>query len=88
MDEQSLPQIPLSDLTSLGHEAPPRPLIQTDEDVHAWQRSECYSHLLLYIRRLGESVVGEELSPAPAESSGKQVGAENIGHKSNKTNLN
>jgi hypothetical protein len=76
MDEQSLPQIPLSDLMSVGQEAPPKPLIQTDEDVLAWQRSECYSHLLLYIRRLGESVVGEELRSAPSEHLDEQVGAE------------
>ncbi|KAG8688131.1 Serine/threonine-protein phosphatase 2A activator 1 [Ceratobasidium sp. 394] len=61
MNEPSLPQVPLSDLTSFEKQTPPKPLIQTDGDVLAWQNSECYSHLLLYIQRLGEAVVGTEL---------------------------
>ncbi|KAG8775005.1 Serine/threonine-protein phosphatase 2A activator 1 [Ceratobasidium sp. 428] len=61
MSGSSLPQIPLSDPAAFEGRSPPRSLIQTDSDVLTWQKSECYSHLLLYIRRLGESVIGIEL---------------------------
>ncbi|KAB5591718.1 hypothetical protein CTheo_4832 [Ceratobasidium theobromae] len=43
-------------------------MIQTDNDVHAWQRSESYAHLLLYIHRLGEAVVGTELRNSPIDT--------------------
>ncbi|KAG9075988.1 Serine/threonine-protein phosphatase 2A activator 1 [Ceratobasidium sp. UAMH 11750] len=68
MNGPSLPQVPLSDLTSFEEQSPPKPLIQTDGDVLAWQNSECYSHLLLYIQRLGESVVGTELGHVSVRS--------------------
>lgn len=71
----ALPQIPLSDIACLEQYPPPKPLIQTDNDVVDWQHSTCYSHLLLYIRRLGESVVGVELSIAPSEGASEKVSA-------------
>lgn len=64
-----LPQVPTCGIASLEHHAPPKPMIQTDDDVHIWQRSESYSHLLLYIHRLGESVVNTELRSAPSDIS-------------------
>ncbi|CAE6396873.1 unnamed protein product [Rhizoctonia solani] len=61
---RSFPQIPICDVVALADLVPPRPMIQTDHDIHSWQRSDSYLHLLLYIRRLGESVVGAELRAA------------------------
>ncbi|CAE6376347.1 unnamed protein product [Rhizoctonia solani] len=61
----TFPRIPTYDIEALGDLVAPRPMIQTDQDVQTWQRSESYLHLLLYIRRLGESVVGTELRTAP-----------------------
>lgn len=71
----NMPEIPLSDIASLGKQSPPKPLIQTDADVLDWQHSPCYSHLLLYIRRLGESVVGIELGTGPTEGANEKVSA-------------
>ncbi|KAF8602870.1 Phosphotyrosyl phosphatase activator [Ceratobasidium sp. AG-I] len=68
----NLPRIPVSDIASLEQHSPPRPLIQTDTDVLDWQHSACYSDLLLYIRRLGESVVGVELGTKPTEGASEQ----------------
>ncbi|CAE6437244.1 unnamed protein product [Rhizoctonia solani] len=59
---RELPHIPRCDINALGDLVDPRPMIQTDHDVQTWQHSESYLHLLLYIRRLGESVVGTELN--------------------------
>ncbi|QRV89895.1 hypothetical protein RhiJN_17913 [Ceratobasidium sp. AG-Ba] len=61
MSQASLPTVPTLNIAAFEQGIPPQPLIQTDADVLAWQRSECYSHLLLYIQRLGEAVVGTEL---------------------------
>jgi hypothetical protein len=66
-----LPSVPTCDTVSLEHHLPPKPMIQTDNDVSIWQHSESYSHLLLYIRRLGDAVVDTELRSASADASGK-----------------
>ncbi|CAE6510880.1 unnamed protein product [Rhizoctonia solani] len=63
----TFPHIPTCDIEALGDLVAPRPMIQTDHDVQTWQRSESYLHLLLYIRRLGDSVVGTELRTAPKD---------------------
>lgn len=70
----TLLQIPTCDIASLERDPPPRPMIQTDNDVHAWQRSESYAHLLLYIHRLGEAVVGTELRNSPIDTRIEEVG--------------
>ncbi|CAE6354054.1 unnamed protein product [Rhizoctonia solani] len=64
---RTFPYIPTCDLEALGDPVAPRPMIQTDHDVQTWQRSESYLHLLLYIRRLGESVIGTELRTDPKD---------------------
>ncbi|CAE6443806.1 unnamed protein product [Rhizoctonia solani] len=63
----TFPRILTYDIKALGDLVAPRPMIQTDHDVQTWQRSESYLHLLLYIRRLGESVVGTELRIDPKD---------------------
>ncbi|KAJ1308049.1 hypothetical protein OPQ81_002116 [Rhizoctonia solani] len=47
-------------------------MIQTDHDVQTWQRSESYLHLLLYVRRLGESVVGTKLRAGAKNENGEE----------------
>ncbi|CAE6475145.1 unnamed protein product [Rhizoctonia solani] len=72
---RTLPHIPTCDIEAVGDLVAPRPMIQTDHDVHTWQRSESYLHLLLYIRRLGESVVGAELRNITNDGSKEATGA-------------
>lgn len=53
-----LRQVPAAELAKL---APPRQLIKTEDDVHAWKRTRGYQDYGLFLRRLSESVVGHVL---------------------------
>ncbi|GJE85628.1 PTPA-domain-containing protein [Phanerochaete sordida] len=53
-----LRQVPAAELAKL---APPRQLIKTEDDVHAWKHTRGYQDYGLFLRRLSESVVGHVL---------------------------
>ncbi|CAE7098774.1 unnamed protein product [Rhizoctonia solani] len=73
VQSSTFPRIPICDIEALGDVSTPRPMIQTDQDVQTWQRSKSYLHLLLYIRRLGESVVGTDLRTATRDGNDEGI---------------
>ncbi|KAJ7068802.1 hypothetical protein C8F01DRAFT_1018396 [Mycena amicta] len=61
-----LRQIPLTDVAVL---TAPTLKIQTDDDVETWRRSRSYQDYAIFLRRLNESVVGQDIPEADPSTS-------------------
>jgi serine/threonine-protein phosphatase 2A activator len=69
----SLPPLPTVSASSLSTLTPPTTKIKFEEDLETWRTTSGYNHLVLFVRRLSEAVVGHDLPTPDAPFSSSEV---------------